>query len=512
MNKQVLPDIVRVHEMDVPYPAELWVDGNCEHQNGTAMFSIGSRGLLTAEYFAYDNTDRMLCETIGFQTINAKLVIKATKVEIPVRWLSNSHKARTEYSISMPPVQVYECEIKGWIGSSHDTAMRSAAITLLNLPNLGLPRTRLGISEENTHFEAMTMRRMETKNAVLTLEAGDWKIRLTEGSTGWQQKSEPLYHATLAKKDGSPFTLSDDDIQNGIIDALYKFLSFQCEAWVNIPTIVCNPVFSITEKGLSLRNDETDGALIDAVRKLGDSENAPWEAWGELGTALRNSPGFEDVVDASLSGLYINKEYATISFSNGNPFPERVWVNKLLPQGTSDRSDFTVSDWRKWPDLFREFWEQYSGKESRNFLKTSVRHYVDCKRIAEDGTLSYAMVAAKSTLEVLARWWNDRGEEFQIKSGEFDCLLKTAVYKAELGKDGGKKVDTGQLTRVTKTATRYRNKIDHGQDSDMEEELEKVHAHQSYYHILARLLILAKLGDRGTAWRGEIFTPSFTED
>ena len=227
---------------------------------------------------------------------------------------------------------------------------------------------------------------------------------------------------------------------------------------------------------------------------------------------MRNSPGFEDVVDASLSGLYINKEYATISFSNGNPFPERVWVNKLLPQGTSDRSDFTVSDWRKWPDLFREFWEQYSGKESRNFLKTSVRHYVDCKRIAEDGTLSYAMVAAKSTLEVLARWWNDRGEEFQIKSGEFDCLLKTAVYKAELGKDGGKKVDTGQLTRVTKTATRYRNKIDHGQDSDMEEELEKVHAHQSYYHILARLLILAKLGDRGTAWRGEIFTPSFTED
>ena len=65
---------------------------------------------------------------------------------------------------------------------------------------------------------------------------------------------------------------------------------------------------------------------------------------------------------------------------------------------------------------------------------------------------------------------------------------------------------------MTKTARRYRNKIDHGQDSEIEEELEKVHAHQSYYHILARMLILAKLGDRGTAWRGELFVPAFIEE
>ena len=511
VNKQVLPDIVRVHEMDVPYPAELWVDGNCEHQDGTAMFSIGGRGFLTAEYFAYDSTNRMLSAALGFQTVNAKLVLKATKVEIPIWWLSNSHKARTKYSITMPAVQVYECEISGWVGNSNDTPMLSAAITLLDLPNLRLPKTRLGIPEENTHSKAMTMRGMETKNAVLMLEAGDWKIRLTEGSTDWQQESEPLYHATLAKKDSSPFTLSDDDIHNGIIDALQKFLSFQCETWVSIPTIVCNPVFSISEKSLSLRNGETGDDLIKAVHKFENSRDAHWEALDELETALRNLPGFEDVADASLSGLSISKEYASISFSRGNPFPERVWINKLSPRSTSDRSDWTVSDWREWPDLFREFWEQYSEKESGNFLKTAVRHYVDCKRIAEDGTLGYAMVAAKSTLEVLVRWWNNLGEKFQMRSGEFDGLLKAAVRKAELGKDGGKEVETLQLNRVAKTATKYRNKIDHGQDSDIVEELEKIHAHQSYYHILARMLILAKLGDRGIAWRGEIYTPSFTE-
>ena len=144
-------------------------------------------------------------------------------------------------------------------------------------------------------------------------------------------------------------------------------------------------------------------------------------------------------------------------------------------------------------------------------MNTAVRHYVDCRRILEDGTLGYAMVAAKSTLEVLTRWWNDRGQDFYFGSGQFEDLLKTAVQKAELGKDGGKQVDSLQLSRVTRTATRYRNKIDHGQDSDIAEETGRVHAHQSYYHDLARLLILAKLGDRGTAWRGEFYTPSFIE-
>ena len=511
VNKQVLPNIVQVHEMDVPYPAELWVDENCKYQDGTAMFSIGDRGFLTAEYFAYDNTDKLLYETIGLQTVKAKLVMKTTEVEIPIWWLSDSHKARTRYSVLMPPLKVYECEVQGWIGGPDDTPMQSATITLTDLPNLHLPRTSRLTSEENTYLESMTMRGMETKNAILTLEAGGWKIRLTEGTTDWQQKSEPLYHATLAKEDGSPFTLNDEDLHNGIVDALRKFLSFQCESWVNISTIICNPVFSITEKSLPLRHGETNEDIINAVCKLASPENESWDEWNEHDDALRNAPGFEDISDASLSGLSISEECASLSFSKGDPFPERAWISKLSPRSASDRSDWTASDWGKWPDLFKEFWTQYNGKKSSHFLNTAVRHYVDCKRILEDGTLGYAMVAAKSTLEVLTRWWNDLDGNFYFPSGKFENLLKRAVHKAELGKDGGKQVDTIQLTSVTRTATRYRNKIDHGQDSDIAEETGKVHAHQSYYHNLARLLILAKLGDRGTAWRGQIYAPSFTE-
>ena len=338
VNKRVLPNIVRVHEMDVPYQAELWVDGNCEHQDGTAMFNIGERGFLTAEYFAYDNTGGMLHETIGLKTVKAKLVMKTTKVEIPIWWLSKSHKVRTRYTTPMPPVKAYECEVQGWVGGHDDTPMQSATITLSGLPNLRLPSSSLVTPEENTHLEAMTMRGMETKNAILTLEADGWQIRLTEGATDWQQRSESLYHATLAKEDGSPFTLNDNDINNGIIDALRSFLSFQCESWVNISVIGCNPVFSVTEKTLPLISGETNEDIINALRKLRDPENESWDAWNELDDALRNSPEFEDVADASLSGLSISKEYASISFSKGNPFPERAWMNKLSLRSASDRS------------------------------------------------------------------------------------------------------------------------------------------------------------------------------
>ena len=54
-----------------------------------------------------------------------------------------------------------------------NTPMQSAAITLSDLPDLRFPKSSLRISEDSTHLEAMTMRGMETKNAVLTLEAGE---------------------------------------------------------------------------------------------------------------------------------------------------------------------------------------------------------------------------------------------------------------------------------------------------------------------------------------------------
>ena len=51
LNKTVLPQVMRVHEMGVPYPAQLWVDGQCEHENGVAMFNIGEQGFSVRRVF-----------------------------------------------------------------------------------------------------------------------------------------------------------------------------------------------------------------------------------------------------------------------------------------------------------------------------------------------------------------------------------------------------------------------------------------------------------------------------
>ena len=513
VNEQILPDVVQIHEMDVPYPAELWVDGICEHQDGTAMFSIGDDGSLIAEYFAYDNTNRMLCETIGLQQVQTKLVMKATEVEIPVRWLSNSLKARTRHSILMPAVQGYKCAIRGWIGGSENTQMQSSTITLLNLPDLKLSKSQIRTPEESTPVEAVTMRGMETKKAVLALEAGDWKVRLTEGSTDWRQESDPLYYATLTKEDGSPFTLSDGDINYGIIDALYKFLSFQCGKWINIPTIVCNPEFSIINKSLSLCYEESNEDVVNAIRKYQAYENVRWGAWDELDDELRHAQGFEDVFHASLSSIFISQGSAEISFSKGNPYLERVWVNKLSPRSESD-SSWTASDWQKWPSLFNEFWRRYN--RNHRHLNNAIHHYVSCSEIFETSHgMDFAAVAARSTLESLVRWWNGLPEDHEFKGncerGFLNNLVK-AVEKAELGKDVQRQCDTVELQSVIARASQFRHRIGHGQAGNVDtDDMQRIIAHQQYMHNLARLLILAKLGNRNTDARGSFFSPTFKE-
>ena len=64
LNTQILPYVVRIQDMDTPWPTQLWVDGECVHQEGVAMFNVGDLGYLTAEYFAYDNTRVLLDQTL----------------------------------------------------------------------------------------------------------------------------------------------------------------------------------------------------------------------------------------------------------------------------------------------------------------------------------------------------------------------------------------------------------------------------------------------------------------
>ena len=115
INNMVLRDVVQIHGMEIPYPAELWVDGKCEHEHGAAMFSFGDRGFLTAEYFGYDNVwNNLEWRGMGVVRLDSKLIMKDTRVELPIWRISASPKARTLHSgVPMPEIVAYQCEIQG---------------------------------------------------------------------------------------------------------------------------------------------------------------------------------------------------------------------------------------------------------------------------------------------------------------------------------------------------------------------------------------------------------------
>ena len=443
LKKKILPYVIRIQDFNVPWPAELWIDGSRQHQEGVAMFNISDHGFLQAEYFGYDNP----LGSVPWMRSEAKLVMESTQVSIPISMVSGNPKTGTTWlepspqgdrwqPEATPPIKSYDCEINGWIGGSSDTKIRAAHITMLGLPDLHLPHTGFYAPDED--HELFTMRGTTSRNAVLKLEAGEWSIQLTESRSN-VTRPERLYHATLAKQDGTPFTLSDEKI----LYALGNFLAFQIGGWVTFSTIVCVPV---------------------------DPNN--WAV-------------------------------------------ERARVSKLTSTATrSHQSVRPATDWQKWPSLFEQFWNQYTDLSSCDHLTNSVYHYVEAQRVHNDGSIGQALVAAQSTLQALTRWWNDLDMDFQFGSGpknRFNDLIINAVKQARLGEDNGVEIDENELQAAINKASDYRNAIDHGSGGNIEGREQSIVNYQMHHHNLARLLILAKLGDHDRDARGNPNGPKFTE-
>lgn len=436
LHNYIVPYIFQVHDVDVPYPAELWKGATCESETGSVMFDIEDSRLM-AEYFTYDSAKPHLGMSAGNDDdTHWKLVLKDTRVEIPVSWIQESHKARTIYTmVSMPSVDAYECNIRGWLGDS-GSELSSAAITITELPNLHMPRGSSPLPEETLH-DNLTVVRTETRASVLTLEAAEWEINLMGPVSNPSEAAGPLYTATLRKKDRSPFTLSNEE---GIVLAFRQFLSFQAGCWINIPTIVGRP------------------------RDLED---------------------------------WITK---------------RAFVGNLASRIVHHRNQWTATDFRDWPDLFKEFWKRYH--RNTRHLNNAIHHYVTCSEIFEnDYGIHYATVAARSTLEALVRWWNNLPESHEFHGPadqQFTPQLLKAVEKAELGKDVERHIDGEELQFVIVNASQFRNRIDHGQAGSVDDtEIKRIVAQEQYMHHLARLLILAKLGLRNTDARGDFLFPGF---
>ena len=147
-------------------------------------------------------------------------------------------------------------------------------------------------------------------------------------------------------------------------------------------------------------------------------------------------------------------------------------------------------------------------------MRNTVHHYVECQKIFDESAIDYALVAAQSTLQALVRWWNDKDTSFRFSSTKptsFRRLLLTAVDKAELGVDRGMVLNVVELADVSNNATKLRNAIDHSRGGNVANNAQSVAALGLYYHNLARFLLLAKLGYRGSDARGSFYSPSFVE-
>lgn len=442
INNQVLRDVIRIPGMDIPYPAELWVEGQQEHEHGTAMFSISGGGFLRAEYFGYDNDPgERWWRFMGPGRNEGELVMKDTGVKSPIRRLAYSPKNLISSDVSMSEAAAYEGLILGHIGDPY-SEMQSVTMTISGLPNVHLGRVTTPVPDESTNVESISLHGFKRMKGGLDFEAGEWRIGLWESYQVDQTAGRPLHFVNISRKDGKPFFLGDD-INTGIIGALRKFLSFQCAGLITIPTAICHPV-----------RIENEVAIIKSA-----------------------------------------------------------WVGQLSSREESSGNPLTATDVEKWPSLFEEFWNLYSEEDSSTHLINALYHYQEAERVYKTGSIGQALVAAQSTLQALARWWNDKPIEFKFGPPgiTFDQLLPRAVAKAELGKDSGREIDQEALKDAIEKARRFRNDIDHGRGINIERNIGEVVALRMHHQDLARMLILAKLGTRYRDARGNMAGPKFTE-
>lgn len=512
LNNEVIRDVLQIHGMGIPYPAELWIDGSLRHEHGTVMFDISDRGLLIAEYFGYDGFGPAQTLDIGFKQPAASLIIKDTQIDIPIWRIRSSPKAHSWHNVPMPSITAYECEIHGQLGDPH-SEMKSVSITVTGLPDIHLFQTTSPIPPEGTAVEGLTLRGFKKQLAELNMGVGEWQVDLIASHEDGNTDNPRLYHITVRRKDGSPFRL-EGGLNRSIVGALRLFLSFQCEQWVDMPTVVCNPVFSNIEKRLMLRGGETNESALNAVQLFRKSERTNPEVMDELCRSLQRTPGFEDVSDAYISSVAVNDERATILFSKGDPTKKLAWVSRLSPPTMPTGNRGTAADVAKWPILFDGFWRQFTDEKDAIHLENTVSHYVETSRIFHDGALLYSLVTAQSTLQAVVRWWQELAQDFHFshRDGErFKDLLLESVRKAELGKDQARSIDEKSIAEVVDRVSAYRNKIDHGHAVNLDQDIQAMANLQMFCHNLARLLMLAKFGVRDTDQRGYVVGPRFKE-
>ncbi|MDE2807316.1 MAG: hypothetical protein OXN90_02760 [Gemmatimonadota bacterium] len=449
LKKEILPCVIQIHDFDVPWPAKLQ-SGSAflghEHENGVVMFNIGNDGYLNAEYFSHDGSGPLI---FG----EGKLIMRDTQVEISNRVLGLNPKVEEYFHDSMPKMTAYNLLISGWIVGSLRAKIRAARMTLLDMPNLHLPQLEPSVSNENHLIPTFTRQNNtgryaveHSRHPILGLTSKNVILEIGPGDWSVQLME-------------SNFNLSQET----------------------------GPLYHVTlAKGDRSPFTLSDERIGNALYKFLSFQARRWITTPTI------------VCDPSDTDNQITK-YGCVGRLTSN-----------ITQLAESRKPATI--WQKWPNLFQEFLRQYNDPDSREHLRNAVYHYVEANQVLDDAAVGQALVAAQATLQALTRWWNELEIDFKFgrRNGPtFEQLLIKAVQQAKLGKDSGAVVDEKALQSTIREAVGYRNDIDHGRGGVVAEHRRRVGELQRHHQNLARLLILAKLGDRDRDTSGHFAGPKF---
>ena len=384
LSQNVLPYVFNVHGLDIPYPAELWVNGDTKFKEGVVSFRIGENGYLIGEYSGYDAN--RIYDPIGFRLYenkDCKLVIPSTEMEIPVRDIRSSGKARMMYNhISIPDISVYECEIATWLGDP-ESKMDSASIFMTGLPDINMFYREINMPEESLNAN-MSLRRREIANSKLSMESGDWKIELEQPRLDTDSRAQLLSVVTLSTSDGSPFVLNDE--HDGILSALRIFLSFQSGAWINTHLIVCYS--KNTFAGYSKR------AFVNRLSTSDTSSNSTWTAtdrdtWPHMFDTFWkqwNRPNQRDRLGNAIAHYIVsNAIFQDSQASAYAAVPARSTLEALTRWWTGKDYDFEFSgeDGRRFIDLLLEAVHKAElGKDAGRVIDIE-----EVKKVIEKGIL-----------------------------------------------------------------------------------------------------------------------------
>ncbi len=238
--KTILPYVVGIHGMDIPYSAELIHEDGPISESGSVVFRLDERGSFVAEYFAYGvhPFDAMhLSQSLGDKSVSVRLV--DTGVELPVHSVSPSRKTGTIHNhVAMPLVSTVECTVFGWVGDP-TLGVKSAVATLDGCAILPLlsssERSFLSVGQGNNRFPSSSYYDARTTE-VIELTAGGWEVTIHSRSEDKRDSlsDEAPYSVSIRRAEGSTFQLSG---QLEALRLLALLLSFSSERWVQYSTV-----------------------------------------------------------------------------------------------------------------------------------------------------------------------------------------------------------------------------------------------------------------------------------